>query len=918
MKNDNISVLIIDDNPDLIQSQEYILKKAGFKTITAACGIDGLKLAQSTIPDILLLDIAMPDLSGIEILKILKSDPLTKDIFVILITAFLKASDQHVKGLESGADAYLTRPLPAKLFLAQFQVYADHVITLNLFRKSEAKLNEVIRQNPDPMLVVNQEGIIIFSNPAAEESFKSMAPLNGKEFGYPIVAESSTSINLLMGNNEIRSAVLRVTPIDYDRIPAFLCTITDVTHLIRYEEELERLNRLYRVLSIVNKTLMTIDEEEKLIQTIGTIFVENAEFDLVSLLQCPSNLISDEVKHFVFSQNSGKINHSDLLLYVNESMLRDNILTYKKQLIFNSIDNHVLNQYDIHSLGIFPIIVQEEVRFILQLFSKDPVFFDKSEVDLIVEISGDIAFVLQHIESERIRKEDAQQLSEQKELFEKIINTIPVMITRFDPQANVTMVNAEFEKKTGYSNEIVQNVTLMDELYPDGTMRQQVIDYMLRAEIGWKEFRLRKLNGEYLDSIWSNLRLKSGMLIGIGIDLTDKKLIESTIHYAQSKALELSRIKSNLMANMSHELRTPMIGILGYAEILEESATDPNILEMAKIINAGAQRLIETLNLILDYSRLEAEKQVLDFSDFDLVPLAREVISLYGKTAAKKKISILLVSRNKKAIVYADERAFYQILNNLVSNAVKYTLSGSVILAINEIKKDNAEFIEISIKDTGIGIKPENLNFIWQEFRQVSEGIGRNFEGTGLGLANTKKLCDLLAVKINVESEVGVGTTCVLRLPKSEGNLRKKIKEPSSDTELSVLSGERAVVLYVEDEETSFNIVQIQLSGICDVVQAKNSTEALQLLESSQKYSAIFMDINLRQGLDGVQLTQLIRKDPKFALTPIIAITAYAARGDREIFLSEGCTDYIAKPFTRDVLKVWSKNTFFRRNSEEW
>lgn len=217
MKNDNISVLIIDDNPDLIQSQEYILKKAGFKTITAACGIDGLKLAQSTIPDILLLDIAMPDLSGIEILKILKSDPLTKDVFVVLITAYLRESDQQINGLESGADAFLTRPLPSKLFLAQFQVYADHVITLNLLRKSEAKLNEVIQQNPDPMIVVNQDGIIIFSNPAAEESFKNKTPLIGKEFGYPVVSDSSTSINLLVGNNEIRTAVLRVTPIDFDR-----------------------------------------------------------------------------------------------------------------------------------------------------------------------------------------------------------------------------------------------------------------------------------------------------------------------------------------------------------------------------------------------------------------------------------------------------------------------------------------------------------------------------------------------------------------------------------------------------------------------------------------------------------------------------------------------------------------------------
>lgn len=902
MKNEAISVLIVDDNPDLIQSQEYTLKKAGFRTFTAVGGKDGLRMAQSIFPDIILLDIEMPDLSGIELLKILKADTLTNNIFVILITAYLKESDYQVKGLESGADAYLTRPLPARLFLAQFQVYADHVMALNLVKKSEAKLNKVIHQNPDPMLVVNQEGIIIFSNPAAEEMFRLKTSLIGREFGFPVVTGTKSIINLLTGTNEIKTGELRVTPIEFDLRQSYLCSIRDVSHLIRYENELEKLNRLYRVLSMVNRKLMTIEEETILIQTIGSIFLETAEFEVVTLLLCPCHFKTVEPEKFVFGNDQKKIPESDLFLYLDEPMVRENILTHKKQLIFNSIKNPVINQYELRSLGIFPVVVNEEVRFILQLFSKEPKFFDKSEIDLILEISGDISFVLKHVESERIRKEDEQQLAAQKELFERIINTIPVMITRFDPKTNVTMVNAEFEKKTGYSNELINKINLMEEAYPDEAERQRAADYMLRAEVAWEEFRVRKHDGGYLDSIWSNIRLTSGLLIGIGIDLTDKKLIESTIKYAQIKAEELSRIKANLMANMSHELRTPMIGILGYAEILEEVATDSEILEMAKIINSGAQRLIETLNLILDYSRLEAEKQSFDLFDFDLVTLAREVIRLNDKTAKKKNLSVELKSEHKKVVVYSDERAFFQIFNNIISNALKYTLNGSVTISISVVEEDEKEFVEIAISDTGIGIKPENLNLIWQEFRQVSEGMGRNFEGTGLGLTITKKLCDLLGVKIRVESKENVGTTFLLKLPKSTSTKKRKLITYSSIDELTVSTDKLATLLYVDDEDTPFEIVSMHLAKICKVEHARNGAEALKLLEEDQKFAAILMDINLREGLDGVELTRLIRKMPQFAQIPIIAITAFAMPGDREIFLSEGCTDYIAKPFKRDSL----------------
>ncbi|MBI5726687.1 MAG: response regulator [Ignavibacteriales bacterium] len=230
---------------------------------------------------------------------------------------------------------------------------------------------------------------------------------------------------------------------------------------------------------------------------------------------------------------------------------------------------------------------------------------------------------------------------------------------------------------------------------------------------------------------------------------------------ALEKAKEMNRLKTNFLANMSHELRTPIIGINGFAELLRAEIADPELKEMAENIFKSGSRLAITLNLILDLSMLESERVVFDIKEIDLASEISVAFRRFFEAANKKGLSLKSTFSHAGIILETDEMAFQSILNNLIGNAVKFTYEGFVAVDISR----KSDYIEIKVTDTGIGISKEFHNIIFEEFRQVSEGLNRNFEGTGLGLNITKKLVERLSGSISVESELGKGSTFVVKLP---------------------------------------------------------------------------------------------------------------------------------------------------------
>ncbi len=501
---------------------------------------------------------------------------------------------------------------------------------------------------------------------------------------------------------------------------------------------------------------------------------------------------------------------------------------------------------------------------------------------------------------------EKKKVEKQIILMSRSIEQSPVTITITNPTGDIQYVNPKFTETSGYTSEEVmgKNIRLVKSGKHTREFYKDLWETILAGK-NWKgEINNKRKNG---DLYWENVIISpiidaTGSIthfIAVKEDITEKKKMIEDLILAKDKAEEMNKIKSNFFANMSHELRTPLNGILGFSSLLQDELSDnPELAFMADAIHRSGNRLLHTLNMILNISKLEAEKIDIKLKEYNIIPIITEAINLFIPTAIKKNLQLQLVTELNKCLCIIDESLFTGIITNLINNAIKYTDEGSVL--INVYSKSNRAVIEVI--DTGIGIPEEKQKVIWEEFRQVSEGINRNFEGTGLGLTIAKKYTELLKGTISVRSEVGYGSTFAVEFFLSNGSDEQPgiyINNNNSTTIEKTIS--RNKILYVEDDFDTIKIVSILLKDFYQLDTACDAETALEKIKGNN-YDAVLMDINLGRGIDGVQLTKLIRDIPGYKDIPVIALTAFAMEGDKEEFLSKGLTHYISKPFTREEI----------------
>lgn len=388
----------------------------------------------------------------------------------------------------------------------------------------------------------------------------------------------------------------------------------------------------------------------------------------------------------------------------------------------------------------------------------------------------------------------------------------------------------------------------------------------------------------------------------IAMAIERKRYVEELI-IAKEKAEEMNRLKSSFLANMSHELRTPMVAILGYTEILKDEIVKKDLKEMSEEIYEGAERLLDTLNSILDLSKIEANKSEANRININVGELVQNQVKTFSELANRKKLHLDIVIKAKDKYANLDNRLFRQVLNNLVGNAVKFTKAGGVkVLVDTEVVADEKR-IFVSVTDSGIGIPGDKQRLIFDEFRQVSEGLNRGFEGSGLGLTITKKFVELMDGDISVESITNKGSIFKVSFPLIEpgSSESSETKEFSIDSVPNIGKANTARnilpdVLLVENDQSNSGVIKKLLEDICNVEVVETGEEAIDLV-SNKKYSAILMDIDLGRGMNGIEATRKIRTINGYKDLPIVAVTALAMKGHKEEFLSQGCSHYISKPF---------------------
>ena len=383
------------------------------------------------------------------------------------------------------------------------------------------------------------------------------------------------------------------------------------------------------------------------------------------------------------------------------------------------------------------------------------------------------------------------------------------------------------------------------------------------------------------------------------------------VHHARSymkgmaeKAKEAEAANESKMlflANMSHEIRTPMNAICGLAELIlrDETLSEETRNNTVSIQNAG-KVLISIVNDILDYSKLESGNMEIIPINYSFSGMVNDVLNMMNARMEDKNIEIRAdIQSGLPDALIGDEIRIRQILFNLLSNAIKYTERGYVILNVTGQEDTGFVDLTISVTDSGIGIKKEDLNKLFTSFQQVDTRKIRNREGTGLGLAICKELVTLMGGTIEVESTYGVGSKFTIHISqKISDDTTVMAKEKSvEDNEPKVVALD-AKVLVVDDNAVNLKVSQglIRTFGI-QVDTCKSGRECLEILKDTKDYDIIFID-HMMPELDGIDTLNMIRSDPSEYMkkVPCIALTANVVSGIREMFISEGFDDYVPKP----------------------
>ena len=420
--------------------------------------------------------------------------------------------------------------------------------------------------------------------------------------------------------------------------------------------------------------------------------------------------------------------------------------------------------------------------------------------------------------------------------------------------------------------------------------------------------RPQKLDGKTAARVWSFR------------DVTESRKNFAEMMNAIAKAEHASKVKSEFLANVSHEIRTPMTAILGYIEVIlenEQLRNDPQVSSPLETIRRNGEHLLGIINDILDLSKIEAGKLDVNHSTFELIPALTDLIDLFQVRARAKNIDLSLHAESLlPKTIQSDLLRIRQILINLVGNAIKFTESGFVNVSVHyDHAYSHGGNLSIQVKDTGIGIKPDELQNLFKPFVQSDMSTSRKFGGTGLGLTISRHFAQMLNGSIEVHSEYGKGSEFTLHIPirYSEPpelvDFRSDSKQPilfTPNPEPNALSLAGIRLLLAEDGQDNRVLIShlLEKAG-ASVVLATNGLEAIREINASETSSPIdlvLMDMQMPE-MDGYTATRELRKHGYAG--PIIALTAHSMSGDREKCLNAGCDDYASKPINRiELLKL--------------
>jgi PAS domain S-box-containing protein len=586
----------------------------------------------------------------------------------------------------------------------------------------------------------------------------------------------------------------------------FTVILRDISERRASEFENQRLNRLYSALSRINQTIMVVATREELFRKVCGVLVEWGGFRMVWIGQhspeaqmiVPVAECGDEdgyltnVKIYTDDRPEGDGPSAgafrDGRPYICEDMLNDPVmLPWVTE----------VRRRRLRASAVFPIWLNGKVWGVLTVYAHVPGFFRDKEIQLLSEAAADISLALDNFAREEQRRQAEAVARSEKHFSDTIIESMPGILYLYNEQGRFLRWNRNFEIVSGYSGAEIARMHPLDFFsgLSKGALEQRIAEVFETGESCIEAPFLAK-DGSETPYFFTGRRImfdEMACLVGMGIDISERKRAEMALRElnenlernvaertgelrdALTRAEAADRTKSAFLATMSHELRTPLNSIIGFTGIMLQGLAGPLNAELTKqlgMVRGSARHLLELINDVLDISKIEAGELEVRPKRFDLRASIERVAASVKPMAESKGLALTITPPRSPCQPCSDQRRVEQVLLNLLNNAVKFTERGAVTLTVElAAERETAGpqpapgTLCIRVADTGIGIKPEDLASLFQPFRQIDNGLAREYEGTGLGLAISWRLAELLGGRIDVESEWGRGSVFTFTLP---------------------------------------------------------------------------------------------------------------------------------------------------------
>jgi len=562
-------------------------------------------------------------------------------------------------------------------------------------------------------------------------------------------------------------------------------------------------------------------------------------------------------------------------------------------------------------LGV-PLIVEYKVigAIVVQNYS-DPTCYSESDLALLTFVADQVAGLI-------MRKNTEDKLRKEQAYLDQLFQSSQEAIVMIDNKGIVKLINKEFTHLYGFSEHEILG-TNIDEMIVPRYLADEGMHNTNRAltneRVEMESVRQHK-NGMLIDvSIIVTPIFLEGEIVGaFGIyrDITDRKRIEKSLIIAKEKAEESDRLKSAFLSNMSHEIRTPMNAILGFSSLLSDpGSTEEEKIEYIDIIKERGNDLMRIISDIIDVAKIESGQLKINIKDCKVNRLLEDIHVVFKQIKQKQEkhnveLKTSLPVPDPEFTILTDPQRLRQIMTNLIENALKFTDTGEIEFGYS-IKEDFGigKSIDFFIQDSGIGIPEEMHKVIFERFRQVDDSHTRKYGGTGLGLTICKNLTHLMGGELTLQSQVGKGTRFTITLPMWTISPQKE--EPAMDKDKpKSRDWKDKVILVAEDEESNYIFLEhvLKRTGV-RLLWAQNGKDAVNIAKK-EKVDLVLMDIRM-PGMDGYEATEIIKNENKDL--PVIAQTAYALKGEKELSIGSGCDDYISKPIDiTELMAILSKH----------